>query len=170
MILIEEIGSLIEKRFELERNLEDYECPSLDWETRLAFHVIGWSRYASYWTLYHVAELRYPEESSRGTINSFMQALARMFFTFSIVYGRQIYEVHSFIAEITEMMFEKPSSAESKSKAPLREIMAKVMEKTASRREALENALTGDFASYALPKNLACRVLECLHHKSSQTV
>lgn len=162
LIQLSELETLIDNRFELERRCVTTETSILDWETRLAFHVIAWSRYSSYWTLYHVAEFCYPEDFSKRGINSFIQSLARLFFVFSIIYGKQIYEIHSFIAEITADMFGGNTSEATPGRLTLSAISKKINEKIHSRSDGFIEALEGDFAAYSVAKNLTCRVVECL--------
>lgn len=158
LIELSEIKKLIQLRHDYETRRHVPE--SFDFKTRLAFNLIHWSRYRAYWTLYLVVEFYYPDESDAEKC-VFVQALAKLFVVFSTIYAKQVYEIHGVIHELTQGML-AGSRDNAHGALPLSEINAKLSTRTESMRERFQKDIQGDLASYPLPKNLICRLLEAL--------
>ena len=158
LIQLSEIERLIHIRHDFE--VRWLTSDSFDFDTRLAFHLIAWSRYSAYWSLFLVVEFCYPEET-KETKSAFVQALSRLFVVYSTIYAKQVYEIHGFVTELTQDMLVGDHGTPD-GPLPLSEINAKIGNSTESMRPRFRQDIQGDLANYALPKNLICRLLESL--------
>lgn len=164
-----DLNQLISYRVRADEEWQD--LASLDWETRLARHLIRWSRYSGYWVLQLVVEFCYQEEIriNSSLKDQFVQALARLCVVFSVVNARQINEIRTFFAHLTGKMFEH-SGKVSIPKSPLNQIIAEILEKISDKEEAFRRELAGHLAGYATAKNLVCRLLEAIETKEISTL
>lgn len=166
LIRLSEIEKLIQIRHDFEKIHWNHPETSFDVETRLAFYLIEWSRYSGYWTLFLVVEFCYPDASNLEKW-IFVQALAKLFVVFSIIYGKQVYEIHGFMTELTEEMV-SPSPNEPLEMRSLAQITEKIKKRTEANRESFKKCIQGDLANYRLPKDLICRLLEALESRDSK--
>jgi len=166
LIHLSEIKELIRIRYDFEVRWSASD--TFDHKTRLAFHLIDWSRYRAYWTLFLVVEFCYPDELEDAK-SAFVHALAKLFVVFSTVYAKQVYEIHGFVTELTQEML-AGCSDKTQGGSPLSEICQKIATRTESRATKFQEEIQGDLASYALPKNLICRLLEALESDDARTL
>jgi len=142
---------------------ETWNAPgSMSWESRLAHHLIEWSRYSSYWVLTLMVDYCYADEIKQypDLRDQFVQALAKLCVVYSVINAKQINEVHSFFANLSTKMFDREGSPQRES---LPGIIAQIQTKVDHKQSTFESELSGNLAGYATAKNLVCRLLEALH-------
>ncbi len=160
LIELQEIEKLIRIRHDFEIRWDGKGTTTFDFNTLLAFYLIDWSRYSRYWWLFLVVELRYPEAPDSEKC-AFIQELARLFVVFSLIKGKQVAEIHAFVAALTEDLITE-AGGERGTPTKLSTLIQKIQDRTLANKPTFCNVIQGDLASYALPKNLICRLLESL--------
>lgn len=153
IIVLHELDDIIRNRHALELSWKN-----LDFETYLAFHLIWRSRYGAYWHFFSLVDFCYPEAAQREKC-LFIQTLSKLFVVYSVIFAKQVYDVHGFIAQLLQLML---VGNEENKKGPitLAEAITLIREKLDAQRDRFSTAMTGDLAGYTLPKNLICRLLE----------
>ena len=161
LLSLGEIQRLIALRHQSDQEWQNPQ--NLSWEHRLAIHLIGWSRYSSYWYLRILVDYCYPTEIKENPKlrEEFAIALARVCVVYSVINAKQINEIHSFFADLSARMFDH-ADQKLAPKFSLIEVIMRLNEKIKPVRQRFENELAGDLSSYLTAKNLVCRMVEAL--------
>lgn len=162
LLSLGDIERLIELRHRSDQ--EWHSAEPLTWEHRLAIHLIGWSRYSSYWYLRMLTDYCYLAEIQENPKlrEEFAITLARVCVVYSVINAKQINEMHSFFAEISARMFDQ-ANPKLGAKSTISELIERLQRKIADKKQAFEAAIASDLASYLTAKNLVCRLVEALH-------
>nr|MBF0220870.1 DUF262 domain-containing protein [Desulfobulbaceae bacterium] len=156
IIDLEEIIRVIKGHHELDSSWHNED---LDPASYLDFYLIEWSRYAEYEYLWHVFRFAYQEEENINLLSAeYMNSLARLFTIYSVIYGKKVNEIHTFIGNQIREMFTVNAN----------QIIDSINKKIQSTKATFQENLDAQFAWYPVPKNLLCRLLEWLSRDITQ--
>ncbi len=118
-------------------------------------HQIGWSRYGRYWILRFLFADRF--ENAPEKLKIFMRLLTKFFITYSVLFDRTIYHVHSVMGRLMHEMYQETSTPDSVINFISEEIK-KDTPYLGNNRNALENEFKKNIFYSAKKKNIICRL------------
>ena len=149
-ICLETLNAFVNFRYEHEKRYED------DKETRAAYKIIEWSRYSEYWSIPLVIQCHFREDDSWIQHERLiLKSLAKLFIVYSLIYGKKVNEIHTFMADMTKQAFSGINAQDF-----INEINKRYAQD--DKRKQFEDAINAPLAFSPVPKNLICRLLEYL--------
>ena len=144
-IQLDEIRDVVNVRFDWENS------QYVSTENMFAFNLILWSRYGRYWRIVYLFLYKYRKNEDRyAKLAELLIGSNKIFFIFSIIYAKSVYEMHSFMFSIQRSIINKN----------VEEVMISINEKLMlmknEHKEWIENVLRGSITDNAKKKNLIC--------------
>lgn len=101
-IQLEEIKQVINIRFEWEKS--NY----VSVENMFALNLIWWSRYGRYWKIIYLHLYKYRDDQNKyEKLSELLIRTNKLFFTYSIIYAKSVYEMHSFMYSVQKSIINK---------------------------------------------------------------
>lgn len=141
-IKLDEIKDVIRIRFEWESSTY------VSAENMFALRMIWKSRYSRYWKIVYQFLYVHNDDSDRyNKLSTLLILLNKLFFVYSIIYAKSVYEMHSFMYGILKSVVN----------CSFEETIAEIKIKLSScNKERIENSIGGNITDNAKMKNLIC--------------
>ena len=141
-IKLDEIKDVIRIRFEWESSTY------VSAENMFAFSMIEKSRYSRYWKITYQFLYVYKDDSDRyNKLSTLLTLLNKLFFVYSIIYAKSVYEMHSFMYKILKSVINNS----------FEEMIAELKTKlSSSDKKWIQNSIGGYITDNAKKKNLIC--------------
>lgn len=144
-IHLDELRDVINVRFE-------WENPRyVSSENMFAYYLIKWSRYGRHWRIVYLFLYQYRKCEDRFTkLSELLIALNKLFFIYSLIYAKSVYEIHSFMFSLQKSLINNG----------LEQVMELIYEKLKTVKNEkqvwIKNVLEGYITDNAKKKNLIC--------------
>ena len=140
-ILLDEIKNVVNIRFEWEN------ASFISVENMFAYKLIFWSRYSRYWKIVYLFLYKYKNDPDKYIkLSELLIAINKLFFIFSIIYAKSVYEMHSYMFSIQRSIINDN----------LDKVLNSVSDKLLSMKDLIKNVLGGYITDNAKKKNLIC--------------
>ena len=144
-IKLDEMRDIVNMRFEWE------DSQYVSSENMFALNLIWWSRYGRYWRIVYLFLYKYREcENKYMKLSELLIAINKLFFIYSIIYAKSVYEIHSFMFLIQKSIINNS----------IEEVMRLLDEKFKSvkndKQEWIRDVLEGYITDNAKKKNIIC--------------
>jgi hypothetical protein len=154
-IRLDEIRNVVNVRFEWER----YQYVST--ENMFALNLIWWSRYGRYWRIVYLFLYAYREDSGRYIkLSELLISINKLFFIFSIIYAKSVYELHSFMFSVQRSIIN----------SNIEEVISLISEKLMQMKNLntvwIKSVLGGFITDNTKKKNLICCVSSYLDERN----
>ena len=148
LLKIEDIDKIIEIRYKWENKYYGNKGKFDDFDTMLSLRLLWWSRYSNYWNLGFL--YLFTDENNDEKYNQLIQELSRLYITYTLIYQKQVNEIHKFTKEIFKKLIADNQSID--------EILSLIKEKYLSRQTNIENIINGDIFWNPKIKNILIRM------------
>lgn len=144
-IQLDEMRDVVNMRFEWEKS------KYVSSENMFALNLIWWSRYGRHWKIVYLFLYKYRESENRYTmLSELLIAINKLFFIYSIIYAKSVYEIHSFMFSIQKSLINDG----------IDKVMRLINEKLTSvkndKQGWIRDVLEGYITDNAKKKNLIC--------------
>ena len=157
-IKIEDINKIIDIRFNWEDKHYGKNTPFEDFNSMLSLRLLWWSRYHRYWIIPFVYSMR--EDSLDIKFYELLQALSRLYISYSLIYAKQIDEIHKF----TNMIAQKILLQEH-----IDDVIEEIKKKTLSVKKRVSNVVKGEIFWSNSSKNLLPRLCASVDENEKKT-
>lgn len=156
----EHFGSVYENKVDIQLNeIRDVINVRFEWadtqfvstENMLALNLIKWSRYRRYWRIAYLFLYKYNDENDKYVkLSELLIETNKLFFVFSIMYFKSVYEIHRFMYETQRRIINNCIEDVMKM------VAAKMMETKKYHQNRVREVLKGIISDNAKKKNLIC--------------
>ena len=147
IIDVNEINAIIDVRYFWEKKHYGKKGDFVSFHDMLSLRLLWWSRYYKYWTIPFIYLLR--EDAVDSKYYRLIQELSKLYTTYTLMYQKQVNEMHSFTKEIAQKLADKESVD-----VIIHEIETKYLEQ----RKKFENGINGDIFNNSKAKNILPRI------------
>lgn len=156
-IRLDEIRDVVNVRFEWENS------HYVSTENMFALNLIWWSRYGRYWRIVYLFLYKYREDEDRyKNLSELLIAINKLFFMFSIIYAKSVYEMHSFMFSIQR------SIINNNIEEVMNLISEKLMYMKTENQTWIRNVVSSYITENAKKKNLICLLSAFLDERSEE--
>ena len=153
-ILLDEIRDVVNVRFEWESS------KYVSTENMFALNLIWRSRYGRYWRNVYLFLYKHREVEDKYTkLSELLIVVNKLFFIFSIIYAKSVYEMHSFMFSVQR------SIINNKVEEVMNSVKEKLVSTEKSHKKLIESVLGGYITDNAKKKNLICYMSAYLDEK-----
>ncbi|MGK0448442.1 MAG: hypothetical protein ACJA2M_002237 [Polaribacter sp.] len=154
-IQLDEMRDVVNVRFEWKNS------QYVSSENMFALNLISWSRYGRYWRIVYLFLYKYRKCEYRYTnLSELLIVINKLFFIYSVIYAKSVYEIHSFMFSIQKSLINNS----------IEEVMNFIDEKLKSVKNEkqvwIRNTLEGYITDNAKKKNLICCLSAYLEERS----
>lgn len=144
-IQLDEMRDVVNMRFEWEKS------KYVSSENMFALNLIWWSRYGRHWKIVYLFLYKYREcDDKYAKLSELLIAMNKLFFIYSIIYAKSVYEIHSFMFSIQKSLINDG----------IDKVMRLINEKLTSvkndKQGWIRDVLEGYITDNAKKKNLIC--------------
>ncbi|MBN2825120.1 MAG: DUF262 domain-containing protein, partial [Campylobacterales bacterium] len=160
LLKIETIDKIIDIRFdwELKHYGEKGDFDSFD--SMLSLRLLWWSRYSGYWTMPFIYLIDNPD--SKDNYYKLLQKLSRIYVTYSLIYQKQVNEIHTFTRYIATQLVNPTKSIDK--------VWTELNNKYKVHQETIVNILTNhNIFDNTKIKNIVVRMSAALDEKENST-
>lgn len=161
LLKIEDINRIIEVRYEWENKHYGINGNFDDFNTMLSLRLLWWSRYSNYWTLPFLYLMHNDAENEK--YNKLIQVLSRLYITYTLMYQKQIHEIHNFTKEIFKELVQNDKNID--------EIIEKIKNKYIAQGSRIKDMIAGDIFWNPKIKNILTRMSASIdENKKGQSI
>jgi len=160
LLKIETIDKIIDIRFdwELKHYGEKGDFDSFD--SMLSLRLLWWSRYSGYWTMPFIYLIDNPD--SKDNYYKLFQKISRVYITYSLIYQKQVNEIHKFTRYIATQLVNPTKSID--------EVWTELDNKYKVHQKTIVNILTNhNIFDNTKIKNIVVRMSAALDEKENNT-
>lgn len=148
LLKIIDITKIIDIRYEWENKHYGKNGEFDDFNTMLSLRLFWWSRYSGYWNLGFLYLMTDGAEDKK--YNQLMQELSRLYISYTLIYQKQINEIHRFTANIFQELVQNAANIDT--------IIVKVNDKYTSIEEKVNKVISGNIFGNPKIKNILTRM------------
>jgi len=145
---IKDIDKIIDVRYHWEDKYYGENGNFDDFNTMLSLRLLWWSRYSNYWNLPFLYLLREDAESEK--YNQFIQELSRLYISYTLMYQKQINEIHSFTKNIFCELVTNNKSID--------DLISEIKKKYLGEKDKIREVIEGDIFWNSKIKNILTRM------------
>jgi len=145
LLKTDDINKIIDIRYEWENKYYGEKGDFDDFNTMLSLRLFWWSRYSNYWNLIFVYLLKEDKKCEQ-----LIQELSRLYITYTLIYQKQINEIHRFTKNIFNELIQKNKNID--------EIIEQIKDKYLSKKSEIEAIIKGNIFWNPKIKNILTRM------------
>lgn len=148
ILKVEDIDKIIDIRYKWEETHYGEQGDFDDFNTMLSLRLLWWSRYSAYWTIAFIYLLK--DNPVDTKFNRLIQELSRLYIVYTLLYQKQINEIHRFTKNITEKLVNGNTSID--------DITEEIKNKYISKENEIKKVINGNIFWNPKIKNILTRM------------